>query len=318
MEKTTFAPGERPLSQEELQSRTVELVRNLEAGYVPGRDRIVTPENVFQPAVMEGRNVLEDFVAGLLLPGSRVEGVEHLENCLERLRDGKTVLFLAEHRGNLDSPTFTTLLRKEGGKYEEIINRLVYIAGRKLNESSEFIKMFTEKYSRLILVPRRDYPPESPDESEADAAARAEFAAYATRLNRAAFRQLVRLRKAGYIFVLFPLGGRIKPGADNLPIRETASYLRAFDVAYLISMEGNLLPPLDRMEDERPEQARVLFRAGPALVCKEFLQDLRRRYEQGGEAGGEPVNSDYEQFVANSVTAMLANLRLSGCYEPPA
>ena len=25
-----------------------------------------------------------------------------------------------------------------------------------------------------------------------------------------------------------------------------------------------------------------------------------------------------EQFVANSVTAMLANLRLSGCYEPPA
>ena len=81
----------------------------------------------------------------LLLPGSAFEGLEHLDHCLRDLEAGRSVLFLPEHRGNLDAYTFDVLLRREEPKYHPILDRLIFIAGRKLNESSDLVKMFTEK-----------------------------------------------------------------------------------------------------------------------------------------------------------------------------
>jgi glycerol-3-phosphate O-acyltransferase len=313
------APGAAPrrLSQDDLNLLVLDVVLKLKASYTPGQDRVVTPENVHQPAVLAGRDALEAFQDRLLLPGSRVEGLEHLDDCLARMQAGKSVLFLPEHRGNLDVPSFNTLLRREHPRYHAILDKLIYIAGRKLNESSEFIKMFTEKYSRLVIVPKRDYPKPKPGESAEEQAARAQFEKEAGRINRAAFRELVRLRKAGYIFVLFPLGGRLKPDADNVPVRESTSYLQAFDTAFLISMEGNTLPPLARMEDERPIQERVVFRVGPPVDCRAFIAGQRGAFDGAVKAGLPPEQADFEQYTAQHLMTLLANLRLTGRYADP-
>jgi 1-acyl-sn-glycerol-3-phosphate acyltransferase len=316
MEARSSEPPFQRLSTQELMTHIVQLISTLQATYEPGRDRIITPENVFQTGREKGRDALESFMDVLLAPGSALLGAENLERCLEALAAGRSVLFLSEHRGNLDVPSFAVLLRRGFPRAEEIARRLIYIAGRKLNESSDLVKMFTEKYSRLVIVPRRDFPLERPDASEQERREREEFVQYAARINRAAFRELVRLKKSGRIFVLFPLGGRIKPDADNRPVRESTSYVRSFDTAFLVSMEGNTLPPLARMEEERPVQARVVFRVGPPLDCKAFLAAERRRIAEAQRAGRLPADADPDQVVVEHIMAMLEHLRLHGSYGP--
>jgi glycerol-3-phosphate O-acyltransferase len=306
-----------PLSQADLNLLALDIVQKLQRLYQAGRDRIVTPENVYQVGVAEGRPELEAFNLRLFLPGSGVEGLENLDDALMQIKAGKSVLLLSEHRGNLDAPSFNALLRREHPRFLEILERLVYVAGRKLNESSDFIKMFSEKYSRLIIVPRRDYPKPSANETPNETQAREDFEKDAGRINRSAFRELLRLKKAGHIFVLFPLGGRLKPDADNVPVKESTSYVRAFDVAYLVSMEGNTLPPLPRMEDERPVQSKVVFRVGSRLDCKSFLAEQKVLFDEALHAGVLPHNADPDQFVVENIMAMLANLRLTGRYGNP-
>ena len=293
-----------------------EVIRKMRVTYEPGRDRTVGPETVFQEAVLAGQAEFEEFVNLFLLPGSRVEGLEHLDDCLARLARGESVILLPEHRGNFDTPTFHVLLRRAGDKYKEVISRLIYVAGRKLNESSELVDMFTEKYSRLVIVPKREMPTAKEGESEQETREREAYEQLAARINRAAFRKLVRLRKAGRIFVLFPLGGREKPDADNIPVRETTSYLKSFDAAYPVSMEGNVLRPRLRMEDERPNRNKVVFRIGRPLICRDFLKQQREIFDRAcaeGRLGEEP---DYEQFTVGRIMKILEQLRTTGSFDP--
>jgi 1-acyl-sn-glycerol-3-phosphate acyltransferase len=304
------APAPPGLSREELEQISVELVARLSREYRPPVERRVTPERVYQPAVTLLRPELEAFQMKLFQAGSGIDGLDQLERCLEDLARGRTVVFLSEHRGNLDAPSFNALVRAAGRRYEPILDKLIYIAGRKLNESSEFINMFAEKYSRLVIVPRREFPPERPEPTAAELAAREAFEKEARRINWAAFRAMEKLKREGHIFVLFPTGGRIKPHEHNQPVRETTSYLRTFDTAYLISMDGNTLPPLERMEDERPIQNRVLFRIGPPLETREFLEARKAAFEAAAPEGG-----DFDQYVADRIMAMLQSLREMGRYE---
>lgn len=299
---------------EERTKLVLEIIQVMQRFYEPGQDRIITPDNVFQQGRESGRAELEAFMGRLLLPGSRVEGVEHIEQCLVDMDAGKSIIFLPEHRGNFDVPLFNHLLRIADPRYDRILERLIYIAGRKLNESSDLVKMFTEKYSRLVIVPRRDFPLEKPDETPGETEEREAYTQTAARINRAAFRQLVRQKKAGRIFVLYPLGGRVKAGASNVPVRETVSYLSSFDRGYLISMEGNTLPPGARMEDERPLPDKVVFRFGSPLDNPAFLAEQQQRYDADQAAEGLPPDVDYEQYTVNRIMVMLENLRLHGSY----
>ena len=302
-------------SKEEIDLIALDAVQKIKATHNPARNAEVTPQNVYQEAVLEGQPEFEEFVGKFLLPGSQVEGLEHVAQCLDSLQKGKSVLLLPEHRGNLDVPTFHVLLRREGAEFEDFLRRLIYIAGRKLNESSDFVRMFTEKYSRLVIVPRRDLPKSSPHESAEEKAAREDYERLASRINRAAFREMVRLRKVGKVFVLFPLGGRLKPDADNIPVRETTSYLKTFDEAYLVSMEGNLLEPRPKMEDERPRQDKVIFRMGRPLQSRAFLEEQLAIFDKAiaeGKLGAQP---DFEQFTVERIMLMLEALRTRGEFD---
>ena len=300
---------------EERKRLGLEIVQEMRSYYEPGLDRIITPDNVYQEGRPEGREALEAFMDRLLKPGSAAQGLEHLEQCLEDLDAGLSILFLPEHRGNFDVPSFNNLVKREDPKFGEILKRMIYIAGRKLNESSDRVKMFTEKYSRLVIVPRRDYPRPKSEETSAEIKEREAFEQYAARINRAAFRHMLRLRKSGYIFVLYPLGGRLKLGADNVPVPETVSYLSRFDRAYLVSMEGNTLPPEERMEDEQPLPDKVIFRFGAPLDTKAFLADQQRRFERERAEGKLPNTMNTDQYTVNRIMTMLENLRLTGAYE---
>ncbi|MDH4247830.1 MAG: hypothetical protein OEW39_08440 [Deltaproteobacteria bacterium] len=306
-----------PLQPEQLGMLLLKTIQELSKTYQPGKDRVISPENVFQQAVITGRDVLEHFQLKLFKPGSGVEGLEHLDQCLADLRAGRSVLFLPEHRGNFDVPSFHALLRREAPRYHDVLDRLVYVAGRKLNESSDLVKMFTEKYSRLVIVPKRDYPPEKENESPQERQHREDYEKTASRINRAAFREMLRLKKEGRIFVLFPTGGRIKAGFDNQPVREATSYIEGFDRAYLVSMEGNTLPPAERMEDERPVQEKIVFRVGPGLDTGDFLTGERQRYDVQKAAGRIPESLDKDLFAMRRVMAMLEHLRLHGNYGSP-
>jgi len=292
----------------------VDTARKLMMVYEPGVNRVITPENVYQPAVTQGREHVVDMMNKLLLPGSCFEGHENLEHCLGELEAGRTVLFLPEHRGNMDAYSIDILLGREDPKFRPILDRIIFIAGRKLNEASDLVKAFSEKYSRLIIVPRRDYPPVRENETEEERKVRESFEAYAARINRAAFRQLILLRRKGHIFILYPLGGRLKPGADNTPVPETVSYMERFDTAYPISMEGNVLPPLAKMEDDRPVQDKVIFRVGRPLATQRFLASMRARYEDGLIHGDPGETIPFEQYTVEHIMKILERLRLTGHY----
>ena len=305
--ETVGAPAPQALSRADIDLYSLDIIQTMSKVYRPPADRRVTPERAHQPAVTTARDALETFAMRLFLAGSGVEGLEHLDHCLGEMARGRRIVFLAEHRGNLDVPSFNALVRAADPAYTPLLDKLIYIAGRKLNESSDFINMFAEKYSRLVIVPRREFPdvPEHPGEAR-----RAEAEAFekeARRINWAAFRAMERLKREGHIFVLFPTGGRIKPHEHNQPVRETTSYVRTFDTAYLISMEGNALPPLERMEDERPIQAKVLYRVSPPLDTATFLAAQKDAFEAEGEPGG-----DFDQYVADTIMTLLARLRESG------
>jgi glycerol-3-phosphate O-acyltransferase len=290
-------------SREHLIAALNETSRLLLKNYIPGRDRHITPSNVFQPGNQANRPVILDFLDRLLLSGSRILGLRHLDLCLAQLDAGRRILFLVEHAGNFDVPAFYALLRREAPRYQLILERLIYIAGRKLNEESELVKMYTEIFSRLVIVPRRELPTEHPEEDDVQRATRIAKEKEAATINRAAFRKMADLKRQGHIFVLFPLGGRWKEGEENLPVRETTSYLKAFDFAYPISMEGNPLPATaGPMEAEVPVQAKVVFHVGAPVTCDDYLTASRLLWE----ASGSPL--DFEQFTVNRVMDLLHEL----------
>jgi glycerol-3-phosphate O-acyltransferase len=292
-----------PASHEHLIAALNETSRLLLKNYTPGRDRHITPGNVYQPGNKANRPAILDLLDRLLLPGSRIDGLEHLDLCLAQLDAGRRILFLVEHAGNFDVPAFYALLRREAPRYQPILERLIYIAGRKLNEESELVKMYTEIFSRLVIVPRRELPTEHPEENDTQRAVRIAKEKEAAAINRAAFRKMAELKRRGHIFVLFPLGGRWKEGEENLPVRETTSYLKAFDFAYPISMQGNPLPATaGPMASEVPVRARVVFHVGAPITCDDYLAASHLLWE----ASGSPL--DFEQFTVNRVMDLLEEL----------
>ncbi len=301
-------------SKEGIEAIFEHALQGMLTAYTPNQNRVITPENVFQAAITKERKLLEDLTAKLFLPGSRVEGLENIGKCLEKIKRGKSVLLLPEHRGNFDVPTFNTLVSLSGEGYQDFLDRLVYIAGRKLNESSELVKMFSEKYARLIISPRREAPQLGDNPTQAEIEAHNLLVQQASRINRAAFRTMLRLKREGKVFVLFPLGGRWKKGAKNVPVREVRSYLSTFDYAMLVSMQGNHLPPKDRMEDERPVQDKIIFRIGKPMDTKVFMEKRRQWFEAEQKAGHLPSDADFEQTTAWDILEMLEQLRLTGNY----
>ncbi len=251
---------------------------------------VITPKNVFQEGIRYNYNIFMELVDRLMLPGSCVKGAKYLINTLSLIKQKKSILFLMKHIGNFDVPCLYSLLSKEGEQYQQILDRLVFIAGRKLNEDSLLVKTFSEIFSRLVIVSNREIPIQTDHETPEQKSYRVTIENEATPINRAAFRKMINLKKEARIIVLFPMGGRPKPWLKEKGVKETTSYMRLFDYVQFIKMEGNLLPVGREMKEECPQRDKIVFTISDAVLAKDYLEGSHQLFEE------QTKETDFDQF----------------------
>jgi glycerol-3-phosphate O-acyltransferase len=283
------------MDQDDPAGLMVSYIQKMRANYSSPENLKITPDNVFQEGITRNLNLFMEFVDRLMLPGSRVEGAANLLPSIKLLKQKKSFLFLMKHQGNFDAPCFYSLLKREGEQYQDILNRLVFIAGRKLNEDSIVVKTFAEILSRLIIVPKREIPLKIASETEEQVAQREQIETEARRINRAALRMLKKLKDESRIIVLYPLGGRPKPWLQEKGVKETTSYMRMFDYIHFITMAGNVLEVRRDMREEKPRRDQVVFTISEAVLTGEYRCQSRDLYEKQTE------EADFDQFNVNRV-----------------
>ncbi|MBN1849188.1 MAG: 1-acyl-sn-glycerol-3-phosphate acyltransferase [Deltaproteobacteria bacterium] len=293
------------MNHDDIASLAMKYYEKMRANYHNDDNHKITPENVFQKGIRHNYDLFMELVDRLMLPGSGVKGAENLQETFSILKGGESVLFLMKHSGNFDVPCIYSLLSREGNQYQDILDRLVFIAGRKLNEDSPIVKIFTEVFSRLIVVPHREIPRDTDHETREQKAHRQALVREATRINRASLREMMRLKKQGYIIVLFPMGGRPKPWLNehNNGVKETTSYMRLFDWVHFIGMTGNLMPVGDTMQDEKPRRDTIVFTVSEPIRAKAYLEESRRLFK------GQNEIDDFDQFNVNRVMKAIGQTR---------
>ncbi|NIL96418.1 MAG: hypothetical protein GTO53_03360 [Planctomycetales bacterium] len=230
----------------------------------------VSPETVVQSSHQANLQRFGLIARRLLLPGSRIEGVSHLEELHRRAAVGESCLLCLLHRSNLDVPTLYTLLADQG--QEGVFQRIIWVAGRKLTEDSLATRVMVECFHRVFVTPRSwltdDHTPQELHDAHL--------------LNMAAQRAIVNLRHAGWIFGLFPSGTRIRPGDEKTAcaIEETDTYVKSFQHLLLGHIRGCTLPVSHdwQLTHETPRLDEVVYTFGPVLATKDWRAAAARRY----------------------------------------
>ncbi|AEE17772.1 1-acyl-sn-glycerol-3-phosphate acyltransferase [Treponema brennaborense] len=231
--------------------------------------------NVYQAANPGTRKIMDAMLKDNLLDGSRLEGCGHFKDFLDKLQAGKRGLILMEHYSNMDLPALCYLLEHDGGDFgTEVSNRLVAIAGMKLNEANPMVKAWAEGFTRIVIYPSRSLAAHTdPDERAAEEAK-------SRKINMASMRAMDAAKRNGQAILVFPSGTRYRPGKPETKrgLREIDSYLRMFDVMILVSINGNCL----RINPAEPEnmladlvvQDVVIMSASPVIECKKFRNEV--------------------------------------------
>lgn len=267
----------------------------MRANYHSAENLKITPDNIFQEGIRHNYDLFMGLVDELMLPGSSVIGAENLQKTLLLIEKKKSVLFLMKHSGNFDVPCFYSLLSRKGRQYQDILDLLVFIAGRKLNEDSVMVKTFSEIFNRLVIVPNREIPPERDDETPEQRAHREAVVIEAARINRAALRKMVSLKNEGRIIALFPMGGRPMPTLKEKGVKETTSYMRFFDYVHFIEMRGNLLPVGHKMKEEVTQRDKIVFVISEPVLTHNYLEESRQLFQRQTE------EKDFDQFNVDRV-----------------
>jgi hypothetical protein len=268
-----------------------EMVRNSQGAPV------VTDKNVYQEGNPANKPLMRRIIADLLLPGSRIDGFEHLVELHALARRKKFCLVLMEHYSNFDLPNFSELLENRGDEGKAIADALVAVAGVKLNEESRLVLAFTEIYTRVVIYPSRSV------HGIKDKGKRREAETRRARINIAALKALMSLRRQGRLVLVFPSGTRYRPWdpSTGRGLREIDTYLKYYSNMVLVAINGNtLLPnPNNNMDEDYPVKDVVRCTVSPVLRCSEFRKEALR---------ARPDDDDAKQVVADHVMAALAAL----------
>ena len=224
--------------------------------------------NVYQEANSDSRALMDKLVSDNLLPGSRLEGLANFEDFYDQVAEGSRGLILMEHYSNTDLPGLCYLLEHSGSKkLEDLAQRIVAIAGMKLNEASPIVRAFAESFTRVVIYPSRSLSNEASKEETHRA----------RKINLAAMRAMDNCKKRGQVILVFPAGTRYRPGHPETKrgLREIDSYLRLFDIVTLVSINGMML----QLQDENmlhdligPE--KIIYAASPVIDCKDFRKEF--------------------------------------------
>jgi glycerol-3-phosphate O-acyltransferase len=258
---------------------------------------VVTEQTVFQPGNPEILPYLDRMAEALILPGSGVDGMDHLVELLEKADAGKSCLLMLEHYSNLDLTLFSYLVRRVGGRGEAIHKALVSIAGMKLTEENPVVSAFASAYTRLIICPSRSL---LDLDAEKD---RKEIIRYNS-INRGAMKTLMDLKVKGKLILVFPSGTRYRPWNPSTKkgVREIDSYVKSFDYMCPVAINGEVLHVHqgDMMEDSVSKDL-VRLTAGPVLSCAEFRDAARA----GAEAAGL---EDKKQATVDAIMDLLEKM----------
>ncbi|MGD0726131.1 MAG: 1-acyl-sn-glycerol-3-phosphate acyltransferase [Spirochaetia bacterium] len=258
---------------------------------------LVTEKNVYQEGKPANKPLLREIVRDLLLPGSRIIGRENLLELHRLAMRKKPCLILMEHYSNFDIPCIYELLDRCGAEYRDVADSIVSVAGVKLNEESKLVLAFTEVFTRVVLYPTRGI------EAIANEKERHEAEKRRARINIAAMKRLMGLRKDGKIILLFPSGTRYRPWDPTTArgLKEIDTYLKFYSRMVLVAVNGNtLLPnPQGSMDEDFPTEDVMIYTVSQVRKCSEF----RRRALKS-----RAHNEDPKQHVADSVMAALAAL----------
>ncbi len=236
---------------------------------------IIDDTNVYQEGNKETRKLVDLMLKDGLLEGSHLQGRENFKAFYDALLNGKRGLLLVEHFSNMDLPALCYLLEKCGEPFgAELSNRIVAMAGMKLNEANPFVKAWAEAFTRIVIYPSRSLA------SIIDPEERAIEEAKSRKINMASMHALTECRRHGKPVLVFPSGTRYRPGNPETRkgLREIDSYLRMFDVMLLVSINGNCL----RMDPDKPEnmladlliEDTVIMTASPVMDCREFRHNV--------------------------------------------
>ena len=232
----------------------------------------VTPDSVVRWALPEIRPPVARVCRRLLLPGSGVVGLDHLQTLIQKVRDGSSCLICFNHHGNLDVPTLYVLMKDQARL--DWFDRIIWISGRKLEEDLGLTPILVRGFNRVIVTPK----------SWIDQGRSVSELQQARQINIAAHRAIHDLRHQGWIFGLFPCGTRIRPDRPStaIAVEETDSYLKNFDHMLLANIEGCTLP-VARDHDfthETPALARVVYTFGPVVKTDEWRAAAANRFTE--------------------------------------
>ena len=265
---------------------------------------VVTEENVYQEADEKILPYLEKMVESLILPGSGVDGLENLEKLYSEALSGKSCLLLPEHYSNLDLSLFCYLVKKAGGKGEEISRSVTAIAGMKLNEDNPIVSALASAYTRIIIYPSRSLQALDSIKDKAEIIR-------SNGINRAAMKALMEIRNTGRLILLFPSGTRYRPGDPSTKrgVREIDSYIKTFDYMCMVAINGEVLHVNkgDMMDDSVSKDV-VRLSAGPVLSCAEFREKARTEAERQEQGSMDPI--DKKQAVADYIMVELEKMHM--------
>ncbi|MDR0503384.1 MAG: 1-acyl-sn-glycerol-3-phosphate acyltransferase [Treponema sp.] len=269
--------------------------RAVKASKVPS---VVTEENVFQEGDPNILPILDEMVEALILPGSGIDGLDNLEELYAKAEAGKPCLLLVEHYSNLDLSIVSTLVRRAGGRGEEIGKAIIAIAGMKLNEDNPGVAAFAGAYSRIVIYPSRSLQEMDPENDKAEITR-------GNSINRAALKAIIRHKYKGNIVLVFPSGTRYRPWdpESKKGVREIDSYIRSFEYMCFIALNGQILnvQKTDMLNDAVSKDL-VRVTASPVISCDKFR-------EKAKAAAGE--DGDKKQAVADAIMDELEKMHIT-------
>jgi glycerol-3-phosphate O-acyltransferase len=262
----------------------------------------ITEHNVYQEAAPEILPFVDRMIDGYILPGSGMSGMEHLEDLYEKARSGKSCLLFLEHYSNLDLPQFSYLARKEGETGKKAADRVVAIAGRKLNEDSSTVAAFAAAYTRIVIYPSRALMDLDAEKDRAELIR-------SNAINRAAMKTLNKIKYEGRLILVFPAGTRFRPWdpGSRRGVREIDSYIKSFDYFCPVGIAGELLHIRQGdMMDDFISQDVVRYAVGPVHDCREFRSKAREAAEAAGIEDKKQAAVDELMKVLDGVHSIAA------------
>ncbi len=265
-------------------------------------ENVIDETNIYQEANTKILPIIDKMLDEVMLPGSGIKGGENITEFMNQIRAGKRGLVMCEHYSNFDLPGLSYALRHSGNPDAvELAEKIVAIAGMKLNEENPMVSAWAEAYSRIIIYPSRSLA------AIHDPAKKAEEEARSRKINMASMRYLDACRRRGQVIMVFPAGTRYRPGVPDTKrgVREIDSYLRLTDVFLPFSINGNCLrisedDPKNMLHDRVCEDV-VTFTAGKPVDCKSFRSNILDNL-------GDDYDGDKKQVVVDDVMRILQEL----------